>query len=246
MKILVVNDDGILSEGIKTLADELSRENEIMVLAPNGNRSASSHSLTINSDVEFAECKISDNYRAFSLSGTPADCVKFAFHYFEGEKFDLVCSGINAGNNLGSDTLYSGTVSAGIEANYFGIPAIAFSNVALHGQKYGENAKVIRKIFDKLLSAARGDYTLNVNFPNLDANEIKGIKFAPLGLLRYSDYYAPTRKGAFRLMGEPLSDGIAEDNDVSLSSRGFVTITPIKYDRTDREAIEKLKEIKFL
>ena len=128
MNILVVNDDGILSEGILALADFLSDKNKVTVVAPNGNRSAFSHSLSIFKDLTIKEVKISPKFRAFETSGTPADCVKFALHYFADEKFDMVCSGINKGHNLGSDTVYSGTISACLEGNFFGLKGIAFSN----------------------------------------------------------------------------------------------------------------------
>ena len=130
MRILVTNDDGIQSEGVKTLAELLSKKgHKVTVVAPDGNRSAFSHSLSIYKTLTFLRQNISENFEAYSLSGTPADCVKFAVHYFENKPFDFVCSGINGGNNLGSDTCYSGTVAAGLEANFFGIKSIAFSLV---------------------------------------------------------------------------------------------------------------------
>ena len=128
MNVLVVNDDGILSEGIKALADFLSEEHNVIVVAPDGNRSAFSHSLSIYKDTIFKEIDFSDKYRTFITSGTPADCVKFAVHKFSDIKFDLICSGINKGHNLGSDTVYSGTISACLEGNFFKIKGIALSN----------------------------------------------------------------------------------------------------------------------
>ena len=101
MRILVANDDGIESEGIKTLAKVLSKRHKVTIVAPDGNRSAFSHSLTISKNLTFKEVKVSDDFDAYTVSGTPADCVKFALHYFTDEKFDMVCSGINMGNNLG-------------------------------------------------------------------------------------------------------------------------------------------------
>jgi 5'-nucleotidase len=151
MKILVVNDDGIMSEGIKALADFLSISHDVTVVAPDGNRSAFSHSLSIYKDIVVKEIKITDKYRTFSMSGTPADCVKFAMHHFE-EKFDLVCSGINKGHNLGSDTVYSGTISACLEGNFFGVKGIAFSNYAHKDCDFNANIKTLSNIFDNLIS----------------------------------------------------------------------------------------------
>ena len=150
MRILVTNDDGIASEGLKTLASVLVKKgHNVIVVAPDGNRSAFSHSLSIHKNLVFTPLGNKNGYDEYTLDGTPADCVKFACHYFEKTPFDLVCSGINLGNNLGSDTCYSGTVSAGLEANFFGIKSIAFSNVAHHDQDFAANARVIEKHFEK-------------------------------------------------------------------------------------------------
>ncbi|MBR1867851.1 MAG: 5'/3'-nucleotidase SurE [Clostridia bacterium] len=240
MRILIVNDDGIDSKGLYALADALSENNEITVVAPDGNRSAFSHSLTINSDLFFKERKISDKFSSFTLSGTPADCVKFAVHYFKDKKFDLVCSGINIGNNLGSDTLYSGTVAAGIEGNYFGIPAIAFSNLEYDGLKFEENAKVIKNIFGDLLNYISSEYTLNVNIPNISSDRIKGLKFTKLGSLHYADYYEKSETGGYRLKGEPILREAAADEDIFWAYRDHVTVTPISYNRTNTEALSKM------
>lgn len=241
MRILVANDDGISSEGVKALAEVLSKDNEIIVVAPDGNRSGFSHSLTIGKELFFKEVKISDKFKAFSLSGTPADCVKFATHKFSDFKFDLVCSGINHGNNLGSDTAYSGTVAAGLEANYLGLPAIAFSNIAQNGWMFDETAKIVDKLFKKLVELSSTEYTVNVNIPNLRCEEIKGVKFAHLGVQKYSDYYEQTSGGGYVLKGEMLTDGVHPECDVALSVTGYVTVTPISFNRTDFATIKKFE-----
>ena len=151
MRILVANDDGIESEGIKTLAKVLSKRHKVTIVAPDGNRSAFSHSLTISKNLIFKEVKVSDDFDAYTVSGTPADCVKFALHYFTDEKFDMVCSGINMGNNLGSDIMYSGTVAAAVEANFLGLKSIAFSNTGRKDFDFSANAAVIEKISDVVL-----------------------------------------------------------------------------------------------
>ena len=163
MRILVANDDGIESEGIKTLAKVLSKRHKVTIVAPDGNRSAFSHSLTISKNLIFKEVKVSDDFDAYTVSGTPADCVKFALHYFTDEKFDMVCSGINMGNNLGSDIMYSGTVAAAVEANFLGLKSIAFSNTGRKDFDFSANAAVIEKI------------TNVVFFENLQNSAIIGI-----------------------------------------------------------------------
>ncbi|HBF86941.1 MAG TPA: 5'/3'-nucleotidase SurE [Clostridiales bacterium] len=241
MNVLVTNDDGFQSEGIVSLAEVLvGKGYNVTVLAPDGNRSAFAHSLTIHKSVRFSEEKSYAGAKVYSLSGTPADCVKFAVHHFENIKFDLVCSGINHGNNLGSDVQYSGTVSAGLEANFFGIPSIAFSNVGRKKFFFEENKKDIAEILRDLIGAASDKYTLNVNMPN---GKSKGVKIAPLGRQLYSDGYVMTDDGGFKLVGEPIECLQSEEYDVPLSSLGYVTVTPVKFDRTDYQAVEKLRGI---
>lgn len=241
MRILVTNDDGISSEGIKALAETLAEKHEVTVVAPDGNRSAFSHSLTISRSLTFNEVKISENYKSYSIDGTPADCVKFALHYFEENSFDLVCSGINKGNNLGSDIQYSGTVAAAIEANFFGLKSIAFSNVARANFDFAENARVLRAIFDGLYKISSSRYALNVNFPN---GAPKGVKAAHIGVQKYSDEYVKNADGTYKLEGEPTDFYDDETSDVYLSRCGYVTVTPVLYDRTDYEAMSKFGEIK--
>ncbi len=242
MRILVTNDDGIESEGIQALASVLTKiGHKVTVVAPDGNRSAFSHSLSIHKKLVFTPLNSGKPFDEYTLSGTPADCVKFACHYFE-DKFDLVCSGINIGNNLGSDTCYSGTVAAGLEANFFDIKSIAFSNVSHDNCRFDYNTKVIEKIFDKLCFCSSPDYVLNVNLPN---GEDKGVRFARLGNQFYSDEYQKSEDGTYVLTGVPVPFDKAEDSDVVLSRNGYVTITPIIYDRTAHAALKKFKEVKF-
>lgn len=240
MKLLVTNDDGIFSEGLIALANVLAAKHEVTVVAPDGNRSAFSHSLTVSRSLTFAEEFISDQFKSYSISGTPADCVKFALHYFGENSFDMVCSGINKGNNLGSDVQYSGTVAAAIEANFFNLRSIAFSNVAQKDFDFNVNAEVIDRIFDTLVSVTSPKYALNVNLPN---REPKGVRRARMGIQKYSDRYEKGVDGTYRLVGEPVEVDQDADCDVSLSRRGFVTVTPVLYDRTDYAALNKISEI---
>ena len=175
------------------------------------------------------------------MSGTPADCVKFAMHHFD-EKFDLVCSGINKGHNLGSDTVYSGTISACLEGNFFGVKGIAFSNYAHHDCDFNANIKTLSNIFDNLISICSPDYTLNVNFPN---GEEKGVKITPLGIHLYTDAYIKTAEDTYQLVGAPVEEIKDENCDVAYAKRGFVTVTPIIYNRTANKIIDKLKDFNF-
>ena len=243
MRILVTNDDGIQSEGVKTLAELLSKKgHKVTVVAPDGNRSAFSHSLSIYKKLTFLRQNISENFEAYSLSGTPADCVKFAVHYFETKPFDFVCSGINGGNNLGSDTCYSGTVAAGLEANFFGIKSIAFSNVANKDFDFKENAEAIDEIFDKLVEISDGGYVLNVNLPN---GKHKGVKIVPLGVQKYTDEYQKNDDGTYMLTGYPICLEKGEYCDVEFSNKKYITVAPIMYDRTAKDIVNKYKDMEF-
>lgn len=241
MNILVCNDDGINSEGIIVLAKCLSREHNVLVVAPDGNRSAFSHSLTISSDITLREVYIDKSFRSYAISGTPADCVKFAHHVFSDFKVDLVCAGINVGHNLGTDVIYSGTVSAGLEANCLGIPAIAFSSTAKKDNLFTVAGEIALKIVDKLKNNLSNNFTYNVNIPNVAEEDIKGCKLTKLGIQVYTDKYECVSDGVYRLTGEPiLHDRNDEDCDVEWNLKNYVTITPILFDKTDYLTIDKL------
>lgn len=243
MNILVCNDDGINSEGLIVLAKCLSKEHNVLVVAPDGNRSAFSHSLTIGKPISVREVEIDDAFKSYAISGTPADCVKFAHHMFSDFKFDLVCSGVNKGNNLGTDVNYSGTVSAGLEANCLGLPAIAFSSTALTDNKFDVCGVIAMKIVDKLKDFLTIDCTYNVNIPNVELDEIKGVKLAKLGIQIYTDFYEPCGENSYKLVGDPIvHDKNDASCDVELNRENYVTVTPIKFDRTDYRMLEKLSK----
>ena len=127
MKILISNDDGINSKGLIAIAEKLSKNNEVLVVAPDGNRSAISHSLTIGRPIKINKVYISDNFTSYAISGTPADCVKMANILMPDFKADIVVAGINKGHNIGSDILYSGTVAIACEASFFNNISFALS-----------------------------------------------------------------------------------------------------------------------
>ncbi len=247
MNILITNDDGIFSEGIRVLAKSLSREHNVLVVAPDGERSGFSHSITLSKEIRLEEVFLNGAFRSYSISGTPADCVKFAVSVFSDFHADIVCSGINRGANLGSDVLYSGTVSAALEANCCGLPAIAFSSAA-HGDNLFDTCGVIAlKILDSIYDYLDTSFVLNVNVPNVSEKDIKGIKMTKLGVNIYSDEYVPLGANTFRLTGVPIDhDGNDEDCDVEWIKKNFVTATPVLYNRTDYKSIEILaKKIKI-
>ncbi len=245
MNILICNDDGIFSEGIKHLATILKYSHAITVYAPMGNRSGFSRSMSFHKEVEVKRVDAIDGVECYSVSGTPSDCVKFAVTMHE-TKFDLVISGINSGPNLGSDIFYSGTVNACFEASAEGIPSIAFSNVALNNFKFDETSKIIDKIFNNLVSIANKDYVLNVNIPNVNLSEIKGVVLCSVGERKYTDGYIKTAENVYKLIGEPIPP--TEDDtgtDVYYSNKNYVTVTPLNHKITDFKALKLLEDIYF-
>lgn len=241
MNILVCNDDGIFSEGIIALATILKSKHNLTIIAPDGNRSGFSRSVSFHRDVVIKPVSLIEGVEAYSVSGTPADCVKFALTAMD-KNIDLVVAGINRGPNLGSDIFYSGTVNACFEANVEKIPAIAFSNVGFSNFMFDENAKIIENIFDKLLDYTLNTHTLNVNIPNVNASEVKGVKFCTAGVCKYSDGYVKTAENTYKLVGEPIPPNESDyGTDVYYSSLGYVTVTPVMHTVTDLNVLSKMK-----
>ncbi|PWM70849.1 MAG: 5'/3'-nucleotidase SurE [Bacillota bacterium] len=247
MNILLCNDDGLYSEGILTFAKKLSEKHKVLVVAPERNNSAVSHSLSIFKNIRVKEEFPDNAFRLFSVSGTPADCVKFAHHNLsESFPIDVVLSGINKGHNLGTDTLYSGTVSAAFEGAALGYKAIAFSSLSHEGENMSESAEIASDLFVKLYPFLSEEFIFNVNIPALKKEEIKGIRLAPLGKQIYSDNYEALSDGEFALTGEMLAhDENHADCDVELSRAGYVTVTPMIYDRTAYAVLNALKNLKL-
>ncbi len=241
MNILICNDDGIFSEGLKTLARFLSKENSVYVMAPDGNRSAYSHSMSFYKKLVLKKVEQSENYVAYSLSGTPADCVRFGVEFFKDVKFDLVVSGVNNGSNAGTDTLYSGTVSACFEACILKIPSIAFSVVCdKEILDYTLLNEQLSDVFPFLLKHFSKDYVFNVNFPD---KLHKGVKICKLGVQLYSDRYIKNDDGSFMLVGDLLkNDKNDEDCDVEWLRKDYITITPLITDRTAYNVLKVLSK----
>ncbi len=246
MNILICNDDGIFSEGLKALANFLSKENNVVVVAPYSNCSGYSHSMSFFKKLTFKEEFISEKYKSYSISGTPADCVKFAVEYFKKEiEFDVVCSGINIGSNLGTDTLYSGTVAACFEASLLNKKNIAFSVTDFDNIDYVALSKHAEKIFNLLLPSLSSEYVWNVNIPNL--NELKGLKITKLGVQAYSDRYEYLGNNEYMLVGEALEhDKNDFDCDVEWIQEGYATATPLILDKTAYKIINEMpRELKL-
>ncbi len=244
MRILLTNDDGYFSEGIKGLKDYLSTEHEVFIVTTDRNRSSSSHSLTLHRPLRLREIE----KNTYVIDGTPADSVLMAIRYlFKYNLPDLVVSGVNNGANLGEDVIYSGTVAAAFEARLLGIKSFAISLACGdEGPKYFESAfyyakKIINK-FDSL--ELDGRTILNVNVPNLELAQIKGVKFTIQGSRIYQENIIqrqdPRKNYYFWIGGHLIKTNDSENTDFWALEHQFVSITPIKADLTDYELLNKL------
>jgi 5'-nucleotidase len=240
MKILVSNDDGYLAPGIIALAEALAAIAEIMVVAPDSNRSGSSNSLTLDRPLSV--------YRAdngfYFVNGTPSDCVHVALTGGLSFKPDLVVSGINQGQNMGDDTLYSGTVAAATEGFLFGIPAIAFSQSEKGWMHLDSAARIAREIVERQFDALEKPYLLNVNIPNLPYGEIRGIRPARLGKRHESEpvikTHDPHGREIFWIGPSGKARDAGEGTDFHAVASGFVSITPLQIDLTHAAQLQAL------
>jgi 5'-nucleotidase len=250
--ILISNDDGIHAKGIGALARRLSSEpeHEVYVVAPDRERSATGHSLTLHKPLRIEEIDLGGQIKAaWSHTGTPSDGVKLAIaELLKNKKPDLVISGINNGPNLGGEILYSGTVAAAMEGAYMGISSIAASLQWGDPRHYDTAAEIIArlvKVFPKAHVAPRT--LINVNIPNVPLNELKGIKMTEVGAREYNDSFEkrvdPRGRIYYWLSGTAIEEGEAENSDAWAIQNQFVSISPVAFTMTDRTALEKLSHL---
>ncbi|AKN33583.1 stationary phase survival protein SurE [Clostridium carboxidivorans P7] len=248
MKLLLTNDDGVNAKGIYTLAKELEKNHEIIIVAPSVERSACSHSITMREPLIVKEVKLNGiKSKAYSVSGTPADCVKVAVNKLTDGKVDMVLSGINNGVNAGIDVLYSGTVSAAIEAAIYKIPSMAVSSEIEGGEdNYEVAAKYASDLIEKIKNKyLKDDVVWNLNVPILNKEKIKGIKICRIGGRTYNSYFeenAIDDGKSFQLRGE-LNNVQDIDTDVHFIKQGYVTVTPLHYDLTNFKILEEVRKL---
>jgi 5'-nucleotidase len=242
MKILISNDDGYLAPGIAALADALAVIAEIVVVAPDSNRSGSSNSLTLDRPLS-VYCAENGFY---FVNGTPSDCVHVALTGILPFKPDMVVSGINQGQNMGDDTLYSGTVAAATEGFLFGIPAIAFSQVEKGWENLDAAARVAREIVERRFDMLQKPYLLNVNIPNLPYPALKEVVPTKLGKRHESEAVIKMQDPHGRdiyWVGPPGREKDAgEGTDFHAVAKGCVSLTPLQIDLTHTAHLAALKK----
>lgn len=252
MKILIANDDGIMAPGITALSKRLSRDDryEVYVVAPDRERSATGHSLTLHKPLrvkdEFIDEKVKN---AWSTTGTPADSVKLAISVLLEEKPDLIISGINNGANMGTEILYSGTVAAAMVGTLSNIPSMAVSMVREgRAPKFDDAAEFIYRFLDQYdLNAFSPRILININVPSIDIAEYQGIAITELGQREYNDWFEhrkdPRGGNYYWLAGHAIKDGEKETSDAHACHENKVSITPVSFQMTDYEALEKLSSM---
>lgn len=248
MNILITNDDGINSTGLITLVQEISKIADVTVVAPDRERSATAHAITMHKPLRVEKVTIPDcKALGWMINGTPSDCVKLALEALLDFTPDLVLSGINRGPNLGTDVIYSGTVSAAIEAALSGVPSIALS-IASHGNVCFKNAAIFtKKLCIQILNQVfPKDSLLNVNIPSIDPKAIEGVAITHLGSIRYKNSFDrrtdPRGRVYYWLAGEVVDNTDDKGSDVWAVKNNYVSITPILFDLTKYDIIENIKK----
>lgn len=247
MRILIVNDDGINASGIKTLAKKIAAKHDVTVVAPDSERSATSHSITIHRPlrVKKAEPAGMEGIPCYVVDGLPVDCTKIGVTHVMHSEVDLVVSGINHGSNMGSDILYSGTVSAALDAIIMGYPAMAVSIASFTPGHLESAAEIALKLVDSGMFKEQPDGVLyNLNTPDMPLNKIKGLRVTRQGRTIYKDSVDvrsdPRGNEYIWMSGELIECSVIDDTDVSTVKQGYASITPIKYDLTDKEQLDRL------
>ncbi len=247
MLILVTNDDGVYAPGILALAEALREAGEVVVAAPDRERSAASHSLTLNQPLRIQEIEKGRH----AIDGTPTDCVHLAVHVIlDGKKPDLLVSGINRGGNLGQDITYSGTVWAALEGNLMGIPSFA---VSLADDRYGDYRPAARFAV-KVASWVRQrglppDTILNVNVPDDPDQDLDRFLITRQGYNRFSESVVrkedPRGRSYYWIGGERLPSKNGIETDVGAVEAGYISVTPLHADMTNHRELKELRNFSF-
>ena len=247
--ILVSNDDGITSKGIRILVSVMKKLGDVVVVAPDSPQSGMGHAITIGQTLRLYEEDIFEDVLAFKSSGTPADCIKLAKHYvLKDRKPDLVVSGINHGSNTSISVLYSGTMSAAIEGALEGLPSIGFSLCDFsskadfsHVEEWVE--KIARQVLENGIPKG---IALNVNFPPKRNEAIRGVKICRQADAKWQEEFAerfdPTGRKYFWMAGNFVNFDKGEDNDEWAIANNYISVVPCLYDLTAHHAISHINK----
>jgi 5'-nucleotidase len=245
--ILVTNDDGIAAPGIRTLISIMNDIGDVVVVAPDNPQSGMGHAITVNTTLRCNPINVDEGPQLeYSCSGTPADCVKMAANEILNRKPDLCVSGINHGSNASLNVIYSGTMSAAVEAGIEGIPAIGFSLLDYNWDANFEASKeYVRKItLNVLKNKLPEGVVLNVNIPDLKKEEIKGIRICRQAhgnwIEDFDKRVSPQGEDYYWLTGKFVNLDQGEDTDLWALENGYVSVVPVQFDLTAHHFIHKL------
>lgn len=246
--ILITNDDGITSRGIKLLVELMNELGDVVVVAPDSPQSGMGHAITVGNTLRLSETRIFNGIRSYQCSGTPVDCVKLAKHHvLKDRKPDLLVSGINHGPNTSISVVYSGTMAAALEGAIDSIPSIGFSLCDYSPDASFEHVSAyVKKIASRVLENGMMEgVALNVNFPSASQGPIKGMKICRQARARWHEKFDqrvdPYGEPYFWMAGDFVNPDEAEDNDVWAISNQYVSIVPTQFDLTAHETIAALK-----
>jgi 5'-nucleotidase len=246
MRVLLTNDDGIHAPGLMALFSELKEDFEVHVVAPEMEMSAVGHAITLSSPLRVRPVDRGGAFFGYAVSGTPADCVKIAVQELLESPPDVVLSGINLGANVGVNVLYSGTVSAATEGAFLGVRSAALSLDTLRDPDFRFAAAFSREIIRYLTeNGLRPGTALNVNIPALPPSRIAGVAITRQGISRFKESFSrridPRGNAYYWLSGEIPVEPENPDTDGAALKNNRITITPIHYDLTSEEDVERLK-----
>ena len=245
--ILITNDDGIYAEGLWAVYQQLAEQYRVTVVAPDRERSAIGHAITLNEPIRVTKTTINGGYSGFAVSGTPADCVKLGFFELLENSPDLVISGINPSPNVGVNLNYSGTVAAAKEAALFGVPAIAVSTEFVESDQFDDAAGFVAVLAEAVLQKGlpRGTF-LNVNLPGISVRDSAGVRISRQSSMIYADTFEKRKDPRNRIyywQGTETSQ-VEENMDIdgAALNRNYITITPVKCDMTDYEFLDEIQK----
>lgn len=247
MNILLTNDDGVFAPGIAAAYKELVRLGDVTVVAPADRMSGAGHSITVFEPLICRKVEIEGRFLAYSISGSPADCVKLAIMELCPQRPDLVVSGINNGANVGVNVYYSGTVAAAIEAVFYRIPAIALSCAHEEQMDFDTAAEYAVEVINKI-PIANLSGVININIPRLSKGRPKGVKVVPQSTLGFEERFVKMQnehgQDLYQLTGGSHLDTDIPSDSLALAD-GFITVTALGFDMTDYKNMEKLHQIKW-
>ncbi len=252
MRLLLCNDDGIHAPGISVLRDAVESYGEVHVVAPDAERSAAGHSITLSEPIKSTPVERHDAFFGYGIGGTPADCIKLAVcAILKDSPPDLILSGINLGSNTGISVMYSGTVSAATEGVILGIPGVAFSLCTYTDPEWDTAERVVRELTQAIVAdPPPPGVLLNINLPNLPYEKLRGVRVTRMGRSRFIEKFHrrldPRGRTYYWLDGELEVHDEGGDIDIHAVREGYVSVTPIHLDLTAYDQMERVRPLEQL